>query len=191
MCSIDGCPKPILARGLCSAHYMKWKKYGDPSVVKQAQIHGKTLTERLEQYTKKTSECWLWVGNQDPNGYGRLNVRGKPMLAHRLWWASANGDPGKMHVLHKCDNPQCVKPEHLFLGTQTDNLKDMHNKKRGRQGHMFGEDHGMAKLTEQQVREIRHSRDTVTALSKAYFVSKTNISDIRSGKTWKHIKETT
>jgi hypothetical protein len=187
MCSINGCPKPTFARGWCVAHYAKWKKYGDPLVVKQVQFHGKTLQERFDQYTDKTGDCWLWVGHRDANGYGRLNINGQPMLAHRVSWMIHHGDVGNSYVLHKCDNPQCVNPVHLFIGTQQDNITDMHTKGRSRQGHKIGSEHGMAKLNDGQVLQIRRNEESLSEAAIKYGVSETNVRDIRNGKTWKHL----
>jgi hypothetical protein len=187
MCSIPGCDRKVQARGWCAGHYAKWKKYGDPTVVKQSQLHGKTLRERFEQYTRTSSGCWLWIGHRDPNGYGRLNVNGQPLLAHRLSWQLHNGDMGDSYVLHKCDNPQCVNPTHLFLGTQSENCDDMWSKGRAKPGHVFGEKHGMSKLTETQVLQIRSSEGSLRSLAKMFGVSSPVISDIKNGKTWKHL----
>lgn len=191
MCVVAGCGKAVFARGWCGAHYAKWRKYGDPLVVKQRQIHGKTLRERFEQYTIKSDGCWLWIGNRDPNGYGRLNVNGTPMLAHRLSWTLHNSDIGDVCVLHKCDNPPCVNPVHLFLGSQTDNCDDMWSKGRAKPGHVIGMKHGMAKLNDEQVLQIRKNEESIPEASVKFNVSETNIRDIRNGKIWKHLlKET-
>jgi len=112
-----------------------------------------TLEERFWRHVHKTDSCWLWVGSKNQQGYGNISigrVQGKSrcMLAPRLAWKIANGDiPEGLHVLHSCDNPPCVNPEHLWLGTQTDNNRDMRNK--GRNPRPY------AKLTESQVRDIR------------------------------------
>jgi hypothetical protein len=190
MCSVIGCEKAVFAKGWCGAHYAKWRKYGDPLVVKQAQLHGKTLRGRFEQYTKKSEGCWLWIGHRDPNGYGRLNVQGVPMLAHRLSWTLHNGDVGDAYVLHKCDNPQCVSPWHLFLGTQSDNCDDMWQKGRARPGRLIGAAHGMAKLNDESAMRVRSDTRPLRIVASEYGISESTARDIRNGKTWKHIKET-
>ncbi len=77
--------------------------------------------------------CYLWTGKKNKNGYGRIKVNGKEQAAHRVSYAIANGAiPDGMCVLHRCDTPACVNPEHLFAGTVIDNLRDMHAKGRAR-----------------------------------------------------------
>lgn len=132
--------------------------------------------------------CWNWVGSICRDGYGKINLAGL-YLAHRFsfsdWYQK---EIGKLCVLHKCDNPSCVRPDHLFLGTQEENILDM--EKKGRAYHPIGDDHGRAKLTEIQVVEIRKLRASGIStgkLSKMFLVSKTNILSIVARSSWKHI----
>ena len=187
-CNVATCSKKVMAKGLCAAHYRRMRLYNDPNIVKQHQIHGLTLIERFWRNVKKTDTCWLWVGFRDPNGYGRLMVKGKPELVHRLSWAiHYGGIPQGKFVLHKCDISPCVNPEHLYIGTQFDNMADMWTRGRSNPGHVFGENHGMAKLTEIQVLEIRQSKEIGQILAEQYNVSNTTISDIRTRRIWKHL----
>jgi hypothetical protein len=103
---------------------------------------------------RKTRGCWLWIGTTTADGYGRCGFGRGRRMAHRFSWELRNG-PIKdgLLVLHRCDNPPCVRPSHLFLGTDADNSDDMIRK--GRQRHPSGEQHGMAKLTAAQVAKIR------------------------------------
>jgi hypothetical protein len=188
ICSIPGCGKKELSRGFCSAHYAKWSKYGDPLVVKQRQLHGVTLSERWSSYVEKSDGCWIWSGSRDTNGYGRLRVNDVPELAHRLAWKLLRHDitPGQ-HVLHRCDNPACVNPAHLFLGDQAANNADKMAKKRHKFGVSRGEDHGCSKLTEEQVLEIRKSVGSSIQVGERFGISGRQVRDIRRRKAWAHL----
>lgn len=105
-----------------------------------------------KKFTKVDGGCWEWDACKNEYGYGVFSYEGKPMQAHRVSWEIYVGSkPDNMCVLHRCDNPGCVNPAHLFLGTRTDNANDRDNK--GRVQH--GEKHYNAKLTEAKVIEIR------------------------------------
>lgn len=138
----------------------------------------------------RPEECWEWRGHRGTEGYGVITACGQPWRAHRLSWIIANGDiPKGMCVLHKCDNPPCVNPKHLFLGTRIDNSKDKVAK--GRQVHLRGELSGNSKLTDEQVIAIRmaysNSAITQNQLAKKYRVTEENIKHIIDGKTWCHV----
>jgi hypothetical protein len=135
-------------------------------------------TDLFWSKVKKGPGCWEWQAGRDPNGYGRY---GGP-LAHRVAWTLTNGDPGRQYVLHRCDNPPCVRPSHLFLGTQQDNLADMRRK--GRERHARGVDHGKARLTPEQVQAIRQSTDSLRTLANRYGVSYTSIRYIKLRRNW-------
>lgn len=116
---------------------------------------------------------------------GPLSLKNK--IAHRHVWEECFGPiPGSLFVLHRCDNRPCVNPEHLFLGTQADNLRDMVQKGRS----CRGERHWNAKLTEAEARSIRATPKTsgsTLRLMQQFNVSKTTITRIRAGKLWRHI----
>jgi hypothetical protein len=129
--------------------------------------------------------CWPWVGAKFPRGYG--NFRG--VRANRLAYALANGtDPRELHVCHSCDNPPCCNPAILFLGTVADNMHDRDRKGRQVLPRIYGEAHPKAKLTNDNVETIRRmicDGETNAAIARAFGVSATSISLIRSGKNWK------
>lgn len=157
------------------------------------------LETRFFAKVKKTDGCWLWTGyrlkNDDGKTYGRLAVNGHLMLAHRCSWQMANGEiPQGLLVLHSCDNQQCVRPDHLFLGTQLDNVRDMHRKGRDRKA--CGIDHHESKLTDAQVQEIRRRyvrravgvRGNGKALAAEFCVSHVLIYKIVKNQQWKHVQ---
>jgi hypothetical protein len=122
--------------------------------------------------------CWLWDGHLNANGYAKFGYKRTNGLAHRASYDMFIGPiPEGLWVLHKCDVPCCVNPEHLFLGTQQDNMDDMHAKKRER--HPVGIEHGRTKLTEADVRAIRADSRSSRQLAKLYGVDKTNILAIK------------
>ena len=97
----------------------------------------------------KTATCWEWTGSRDRKGYGRIRVNDRPELVHRVSWELFNGEsPADKHVCHRCDNPSCVRPEHLFLGDPIINVADKMAKKRHRFGVSRGSAHGCSVLTE-------------------------------------------
>ena len=140
----------------------------------------------------KTDGCWIWQGYKDPNGYGQIGRRAKLILVHRLSWELTYGSiPNGLWVLHSCDNPSCVRPDHLFLGTNADNVRDMVAKGRARNAGTMrlccGDKNVNAKLTGEIVREVRQlcaSGVTRTELARRYGVNITTISRAVSGRTW-------
>lgn len=150
---------------------------------------------------KGEDECWEWVASKNNHGYGQFKINKKPYLSHRISWILSNGQIPQddsyfktLHILHSCDNPGCQNPNHLFLGTQKDNMEDMINKNRqsiNRQTRNQGEKCGAHKLTEEQVLKIRQKYSTCLytqkQLADEYGVGQDQISRIVNNKTWKHI----
>lgn len=137
------------------------------------------------------SGCWLWLLRGDKDGYGRLGfgvVDGKQVFykAHRLSYFMFVGDPGSLDVLHKCDTPACVNPDHLFLGTKSDNVADKVAKNRQDKG----DKHGRAKLTKDDVLEIRRraaSGEKHTDLANRFGVHYGHISALVRKRFWSHL----
>jgi hypothetical protein len=111
---------------------------------------------------EQPADCWEWTGGHFADGYGAINVGGKPSRAHRVSYELFTGPVGDWHVLHACDNPNCVNPAHLSLGTPRDNADD--KVKRGRTSRT-------TKITDAQVSEIRESTATYRELADRYGVS--------------------
>lgn len=140
---------------------------------------------------KKTNGCWDWTASR-ANGYGLFWFNGQYVKAHRFSWEMHIGRiPKGMLVCHRCDNPGCVNPAHLFLGTQKDNMQDA--LKKGRTIKMHGEKCGKSKLTEKEVLLIRreykpYSRNNnLRTLAEKHDTHQANIRDIVKRNTWKHI----
>lgn len=145
------------------------------------------IQKRFWSKVDKSGSCWVWKAGKFPNGYGSFWMNGKSIGAHTCSWRFHFGKvpPGK-YVLHSCDNPSCVNPEHLFLGTHGDNMKDKATK--GRQTR--GIDVNTCKLSESDVIEIRNlflcGIDQLS-ISSNYGVSRRTINHIVNRKTWKDI----
>ncbi len=160
-------------------------------MIKRKKLYNnKSPKDRFEQgyIPEPMSGCWLWVRSTDEKGYGRFSVLEYKMKAHRFS-AFLHGLLGDLkdntkHVCHKCDNRSCVNPEHLYIGTHEQNMKDMYNKGR----HPFGTKSGMSKLTEEIVRSARKDSRSGYALAKIYGVKKQTMAAVLKGKTWKHVK---
>lgn len=121
-------------------------------------MQSQSTHERFWSKVDKSGECWLWTGTVNGKGYGSLYFNGKVEGTHRVSFALTNGPiPPGLIVCHRCDNPPCVRPEHLFLGTYSENALDCSAKGRanGAARAHYGEDHGRAKVTWDVVREIR------------------------------------
>lgn len=135
--------------------------------------------------------CWPWMGACNWAGYGHHNLRQLPRRSHRAAWFLANGEiPSGVCVLHKCDNPPCCNPDHLFLGTPADNAADRASKARNGP-RPTGENNRMSKLTARKVLEARRmASDGITQdkIAASLGVSQATIWSVLSGKTWRHVQ---
>lgn len=132
---------------------------------------------------KDATSCWLWLGGTNDAGYGQVWDQAKMAKAHRISWELTYGSiPEGVFVCHSCDNPPCVNPNHLFLGTNADNMHDMVVK--GRSSH--GIDKVDAKLNEEKVRHIRNSSMFGWELAELFGVHTSTIYCARNRTTWKH-----
>jgi hypothetical protein len=152
----------------------------------------KTLDE-LKVYIRNNSTlnekgCWDWLGGKNAAGYGRLTFRKMRFLAHRASFFAFNGKISKSkNACHRCDNPACVNPDHIFKGTQLDNIRDCIKKGRFRARGVQGERNGLAKLNNETVISLRSDKRTSTELAKIYGVSLSSICRARKKETWRNI----
>ncbi len=156
-----------------------------------------SIATRFWEKVNKTEYCWEWMGAYNYFGYGRIWVKEGRIRAHRLSWELHFGAiPPGLVVCHKCDNPKCVNPDHLFLGTQKENLMDAFNKGRrsaiGPPSHsMKGDTHPLAKLTTADVVAIKvalKSGISASQLAHRFNVAYNTIDHIKHGYRWSHIQ---
>ena len=189
-CAFDGCERDAVSKGYCDKHYRRLLKRGDVNDHGSRKVDDGNAVERFHRkYEIDESGCWLWIGGT------RLNSKGVPyprhwsddkksIGAHRFSFELARGAiPKGMYVCHKCDTPLCVNPDHLFVGTHHDNMRDMVQKKRSFTGR--GENKkGLAKLTNQQADQIRKMDISHQKLAVMFGVSATTIGRIKSRESY-------
>ena len=188
VCSNPGCRNKVYVRGLCNSHYKYFLKTGRLEVRQPKNL---PLEERLNQRSKVNAEtgCIEWTGSKNSADYGMIGVRGRKLvLTHRLAWELKNGEiPSGMYICHKCDNPPCMNTDHLFLGAPKDNSIDRNIK--GRQASHKGRLNGRAKLTEDQVMEIRSDSRGHRKIAIDYKISAAVVLSIRHGRSWAHLPQ--
>ena len=192
-CEVENCEREGGARTrLCPAHYQQ-KRNGKPFTPIRRCLAGLPLQERIRTYSDviPSTGCWEWNAYRKPSGYGTLAYDGKPYYhAHRVSYLAFIGViPDGMSVLHRCDNRACVNPEHLFLGSNQDNVDDRNRKRR----QATGDQVGTSKLTWQQVRSIKTqlAGNSNKSLAKWFGVHPTTIANIRNGVSWRGSGPTT
>jgi hypothetical protein len=192
-CVVEDCQGKVVGWGYCQKHYVRVKKYGSPHSKKHDQS---TLENRFWRFVTKGSEdeCWEWQGQRLESGYGRISLGAKSLGsegAHRISWRMHNSNkeiPKGWHVMHKCDNPSCVNPSHLTIGTAKQNTQDMIAKGRKRVVSPKGEGNGKSLLNEEKVRLIRSSTLSHAAIARELGVSPNCVRGVRIGRTWTHIQ---
>lgn len=188
-CIMESCGRKVQARGLCNTHYGQMRNAGRLDEFKRQPRQSLPLEVRFRRigWTVTESGCWEWNGFRS-KGYGLINsgirtARGHhiPLVASRASWIIFRGEiPEDMVICHKCDNPPCVNPDHLFLGTKHDNNRDMAEKKRT----LNGERRPQSKLTDVEIDQIRQEYSTgqfsQRELGEKYGVSQSAVSLIVS-----------
>lgn len=188
LCSIDSCGGKRHARGWCHTHYSRWYRYKTTDLTVR---FGPITWDRLLacSITNKETGCIEWQRGTSA-GYGFITRHGVFERTHRISYQLNYGEiPKGLCVCHHCDNPICINPEHLFLGTHADNMADMTRK--GRNNIMIGEDAPRSKLLEKQVIHIRKiytgKRGQIAELSRLYDVSFGCMWAVINRVSWKHL----
>ena len=192
-CSIENCNRGLRAIGLCNKHYLMKRVHGDP--LYESRIVGDDVRRFWSKVNKNgptqphmTTPCWLWAGQLLKDGYGMFPVGKQNLLAHRYSFFLAHGKFASPMTLHKCDVRSCIRPDHLYSGTQKQNVEDM--LKRGRGPKLKGESNPKSVLTEQDIRTIRGrlaKGDFQYVIAKDYGVRQCTIGKINTRQTWAHI----
>ena len=199
-CLEEFCDGRAVIRGLCSRHYRRFQRGGrldeaPPTVggrnlatgVDRSHIK-KPLAERFwaKVDVRGPGECWAFTGSPGMHGYGVIRDKNKQRRAHRVSYELSKGEiPEGMVVCHSCDNPPCVNPNHLFLGTVQANNRDMDRK--GRRNVARGSDRRGSKLTDDLVREIRASHESNRELAARFDLHMNTIYNVRIRRTWRHV----
>lgn len=152
---------------------------------KGAQVSKESYATFYDNVKVDENGCFVWQGATQSDGYGVSHHD----LAHRVSYQISIGEIGDLYVCHRCDNPPCVNPEHLFLGTQKDNMSDCSKKKRF--GDRSGENNANAKMSEATAQAIlaawKKSEETYQALAERFGVSKASVAMLIQGLAWKHL----
>jgi len=191
LCDVEGCDRKTLVKTFCGKHYQRFMKYGDPNFSGKIHIGNCPLKDRLFMKRKITKDgCWNWTGNKRSYGRGYFIRKGMRLSVPRVSAMIFLGFDMKSElcVCHHCDNPSCFRPDHLFIGTQKDNARDMLEKGRGNKPR--GERNHKAILTEKQVIKIRKeycNGTKVIELARKYGLAGTSMSSVVHGITWKHL----
>lgn len=191
------CPQSTRLHGTCatcgtpiSSKPSRPQRYCSKLCVDQAPHPRQPVAERFWSYVHRTDTCWLWTGPMT-RGYGRFRVvwNESCVRAHRFAWELTYGPiPDGLLVLHRCNTPACVRPDHLYLGDQRQNMVD--RSAAGTGFRMVGEQHARARLTVAQVREIRArvaSGESRIDLAREYHVAYPTIEAVITRRNWSHV----
>jgi len=177
-CKKEGCTKKHYAKGFCSLHYKRFWKSGDTEVNRPC-ARG-NVEERFWNHIQKKveNECWEWQGFVDKDGYGKMRTTDTNEAAHRASYRIHNGEiPKGLNVLHKCNNPPCCNPNHLYVGDQSRNMQDRIDAG----NFLYGECHHNSKISNETVVLIKNDSGTHKQLAEKYGCSASQIGNIRRG----------
>ena len=196
ICSIADCGKKYRSAGLCKAHWLKRQRaqrrdrlgtqppQGRPKPTRPSKLNSGVRFALLLRYSSMdVDECLIFPGAPDPDGYKGITFNGRKARAHRVMCILAHGAPNGRIARHRCDNPPCVNPKHLHWGTDADNVRDC--MERGR--FCIGENRAQAKLTNQQVLDIRASSDPLKMIAEKFGISYRKVRKIRYREKWKNV----
>lgn len=177
LCSVHGCELIKVAKNFCHTHYKRFKKHGDPTK--------KIENKKKLDFDADSNGCFNITSHfKDKDGYGKLYLNNKHQRAHRVVYEQMFGEiPKGLVVRHKCDNPSCVNPEHLELGTNQDNIKDKVRRNRTAKGTKIN----TSKLQEEDVLKIRKEIEKgipISEIAKVYSVSVSTIYRIKKREIW-------
>jgi len=190
-CVVIGCDNKHSAKGFCNIHYQR--------LIRGVPLEGnerKSVEERIMgKVSKEANGCWFWTGaksggdGREQYKYGYININGNARRVHRVLYSILKSEiPDGLHLLHKCDTPICVNPDHMFIGTAKDNVDDMIQK--GRSAHPCGElNHSKLKASDViKIRKMYSSGEhSYKNLSGTFHVAPSTIGNIVNRKKWKHI----
>ena len=189
-CDAPGCTEPFYGRGYCKAHYHRLRRFGTIEEPFSTTYKNASLEEKLRLGAPpgRPEECWEWQRSLTSRGYPRTSHRGvRTIMVHRLAYEVHKGPvPPGISVCHKCDNPKCVNPNHLFLGTVTDNQRDKFWK--GRHPHCGT--HGRARMTDDEARMVRATAkcpDDYRRFARQFGVGYGTIYNLVRGNSWKRL----
>jgi HNH endonuclease len=188
-CHGPKCDREVCARGLCLAHYKQMRKGNElVPLVKSAKSVAEKI--RLGTIINPDTGCWVWQFSLSNTGYGRVTHEGRTIGVHVASVLVLRGEevPPGHEVCHRCNNRACCNPDHLYVGTRADNVRDaMRAGTAFVPGGFKGEDHPLARLTEDDVRAIRASSERPKVVAQRFNVTHAHIYAIRKRKIWKHV----
>lgn len=185
-CIVRECGKPIRnhSRQLCSTHYQRWKDHGDAWYVSPHCPKDYTIEQKLEFFGwDMIDDCWIWRGRVNTDGYGVFKHHQKILRAHHESLKLKEARPSRKHnALHTCDTPRCINPDHLWWGTQRENIADMQAKGRGRRGSRWTEEQILSAVS-----MYRTGQYTQAQVEAHFGMASGTVCRIMSGKIWSRL----